>query len=157
MKKIISLFIVTLLSISIFSGNVSAGFFSDVFDSSGPQNPICQWDNECWVNAWIDAVKWSLDASETEKPASEYIQDIISYVLTFTAIVWVIYIIYAGFNILTAAGDEDKVSKSKTTIIYVAVWLVVMFLAASIIGFIFGIFDWASTPNQDLPPLDYQS
>ncbi|MGB2111306.1 MAG: hypothetical protein ACPHY8_05780 [Patescibacteria group bacterium] len=62
--------------------------------------------------------------------------------------------IYAGFNILTAAGDDEKVSNSKKTITYVAIGLLIMFLAYSIIGFIFGIFDEASTPDANYPIME---
>lgn len=140
MKKLIIGWIVALLAVFGNSGNVSAGFLGDLFDSDGPNAPICQDDDCGWENG-VDAVKDAIQGAETQKPASQYIQDVANYVLTFMAIIGVLYIIYAGFNILTAAGDDEKVSNSKKTITYVAIGLVVMFLAASIINFIFSIFD----------------
>lgn len=144
MKKLLLGMFVALFTIFGSVNTASAGFLWDLFDDSRGQNYICQ-DDDCGVDDGIDAVRDSIQWSETQKPASQYIQDIVNYVLTFMAIVGVLYIIYAWFNILTAAGDDEKVSNSKKTITYVAIGLVVMFLAASIINFIFSIFDNAAS------------
>ncbi len=146
MKKFLSSIVLffTLMTVTIWG--VSAGFLSDLFDGDWAQPYICQ-DDDCGTDDGIEAVRDALEWSEQNKPASQYIQDIVNYVLTFMAIVWVLYIIYAGFNILTAAGDDEKISNSKKIITYVAIGLVIMFLAYSIIWFIFGIFDNASTQN----------
>ncbi len=153
MKKII-LSVFTFLTIFWISISwVSAGFLSDLFDWDWAQPYICQ-NDDCGTDDGIEAVRDALDGSEKNKPASQYIQDIVNYVLTFMAIVWVLYIIYAGFNILTAAGDDEKVSNSKKTITYVAIGLLIMFLAYSIIGFIFGVFDNASTSDANYSIVD---
>jgi hypothetical protein len=48
-------------------------------------------------------VSGNINDIEKTKKFSVYVQDIIMYLLAFLGIVGVIYIIYAGFNILTAA------------------------------------------------------
>lgn len=140
--------IVLLCFISFFQSSYAG--LSDLIDDWAPSTHICEDSDDCWFDKWVEVVKDAIQWAETEKKASEYIQDIVIYVLSFMAIVAVLYIIYAWFNILTAAWDDDKVTQSKKTIMYVALWLLVMFLAASIVGFIFGIFDGANELNNQV-------
>jgi hypothetical protein len=44
--------------------------------------------------------------------------------------------IYGGFNILTAAWDEEKVKKGKTILMQAIGWLIVVFIANSVIWWI---------------------
>lgn len=62
----------------------------------------------------------------------------VAYLIGFLGIVGVIYIIYAGFQILTGNGEEEKLSEARKTITYVAIGLVVIFMAYSIVIFIIG-------------------
>ncbi len=75
----------------------------------------------------------------TKKPISVYAQDTVIYLLWFVSIVAVIYIIYAGFQILIGWGDEEKVKKSKNIILYVIVGIVIMWLAYAIVQLIMGL------------------
>lgn len=59
----------------------------------------------------------------------------------FITIIGVIYIIWAGFRILTSAGDEESLKKAKNTILYIAIGLVVMWLAYSIVKFVMNFLD----------------
>lgn len=92
----------------------------------------------CSVDRGTQIVSGNINDIEKDRKFSVYIQDIIAYLLLFLGIVGVIYIIYAGFNVLTAAGDEDKVKKSKTTILHVFIGLILIFLAFSIVKFVIG-------------------
>lgn len=136
-------FIIVLLCSLGFSMNTNAWFIKDLINSGTPNIGICQWDDECWIPAWVDQVKKNLNGVEKEKPASQYIQDVIVYLIGFLSIIAVVYIIYAGFNILTGTGDEEKVKKSKSIIIYVVAWLAIIYLAYSIVAFVFNVFDQA--------------
>jgi hypothetical protein len=64
----------------------------------------------------------------------------VAYLLSFLAIIAVIIIIYAWFNILTAAWEEEKVKNSKKMIMYAIIWLAVIYLAWPITRFIIWIF-----------------
>ncbi len=75
----------------------------------------------CSLDRGTQVVSGNINDIEKNRKFSVYIQDVIAYLLIFLGIVGVIYIIYAGFNILTAGGDEDKVKKSKSTIFHVFV------------------------------------
>lgn len=112
--------------------------FSIRDSGAAPTVRYCQGD-ECGLQEWTEIIKNSLSDIETERTASEYIQDIVAYLLTFLALIAVIYIIYAGFNILIWNGDEEKLKKSRQTIVYVLLWLIVIFLAWPITLFILNI------------------
>ncbi len=61
------------------------------------------------------------------------IQSFLTFIATFLSLIAVIFIVYAGFSILTAWGDDEKVKKWKTTIINAVIGLVVIWLAYSIV------------------------
>lgn len=92
----------------------------------------------CSLDKGTQIVSGNINDIEKNRKFSVYIQDVIAYLLIFLGIVGVIYIIYAGFNILTAGGDEDKVKKSKSTILHVFIGLILIFLAFSIVKFVIG-------------------
>ena len=81
------------------------------------------------INATL---KWST------KNADEIIQDWVVYISSFLAVIGVIIIIWAGFQILTSLGDDEKVKKWKTIITQAIIWLMVIFLAASIVSLVIG-------------------
>jgi uncharacterized membrane protein YwzB len=64
------------------------------------------------------------------------IMDLIAKFLGFITIIAVLYIIWAGFQILTAGGDEEKVKKGRTTVIQVVIGIIVIWLAYTIVNLI---------------------
>ena len=64
------------------------------------------------------------------------IESIVWYIIWLLYLVAVIFGLYAWFQILTAWWDEEKVKKWKTTMINVAIWLIVIFLSSSIINWL---------------------
>lgn len=84
---------------------------------------------------WIEKIIDPLKTTGTESLDSVF-QTLIAAFFMFLYIIAVIVIIYAGFMILTAAWDEEKVKKAKTTIIQAIVGLIVIFLAASIVEWV---------------------
>lgn len=154
MKIIKALFLILILLIPF--ANVSAGSldsmddFNNIFDTGNPNKiHYCDTEGECWLQEWIDTVKWEISDIEDEKKLSEYVQDVIKYLLTFMTLIAVIYIIYAWFNLLIAGGEnEEKSKKTKSIIIYVTIWLAIIWLAYPIVGFIIDILSsWATTTN----------
>ena len=69
---------------------------------------------------------------------------IIQWVNGFVAVITVLLIIYAGFQVLTGAGDEEKMKKAKGTILYAGIGIVV--LVSTYILFRFFV-------TQDVPPV----
>lgn len=109
---------------------------ANIFWWNNQKIPYCTW-NECWLQQWVEQVKssgimWII----TEWTASWYIQRVVIYILWFLSIIAVILIIYAWFNMLTSAWDDEKAKKSKTIIIYSIIWLVIIFLAWPITTFV---------------------
>ena len=67
---------------------------------------------------------------------ADAIMNLIARFLGFVTIIAVIYVLWAGFQILTAGGDEEKVKKGRTTIIQVIIGIVVMWLAYSVVSWV---------------------
>lgn len=139
-SKILVLFI---LFFSILNFTHSS-FVSDLFDDRDTEIHYCQ-DDECWIDNWINVVGNNVDWIVTDETASSYFQNVVKYLLWFVYLIAVAIIIYSWFNLLTWAWDEEKAKKSKSMIIYVIIWIVIIFLASSIIGFILKVLDnWTS-------------
>lgn len=133
MKKIVLILLSSI--ILIFSFWISVDAFS-IFWGQKSEIPYCQW-NDCWLEQGIDLIKNSwIDWLYTEWTASEWIQRILIYILSFLRLIMILVIIYAWFNMLTAWWDEDKFNKSKTILQYSIIWLVIVFLAWPITNFI---------------------
>ena len=137
MKIYSKILLLIIISFSFF--NASHSDRKDIFDINWTRIPYCHDDDECWLEEWIDVVEHSLDDIETERSASEYIQDIVKFLLWFIYLVAVILVIYAWFNLFTWLWDEEKAKKSKTMIIYVIVWILIIFLAGPIVEFVLNV------------------
>lgn len=131
MKKIIFLVLLILSSISFFNSSYAL----DIFTNSN-EIIYCKDSDNCSLEKWTQIVKNWINDIEKNKKASNYIQDVVKYLLTFITIVAVIYVIYAWFKILTSAWNDDDVKKSKTTITSVLIWIVIIWLAYSIVAWI---------------------
>ncbi|MDD4151173.1 MAG: hypothetical protein PHR68_01020 [Candidatus Gracilibacteria bacterium] len=69
----------------------------------------------------------------SDQSADQSVQTLIGNGLKFLYILAVVYGIWGGFQILTAAGADDKVKKGKTILIQALTGLVVIWLAGSIV------------------------
>lgn len=135
--KIITFFVI--LFSFLWASTVSASVYDEVIWGGSPSVKYCQW-GECGIDNGINIVEDALDGSiETDRSASEYIQDIVVYLLWFVSLIAVIYIIYSGFQILIWSGDEEKLKNSKKIILYVILWIILMWLAWPITNFIFDV------------------
>ena len=115
-----------------------SSIFSDELGGTVPEVRYCQ-NGECSLSGGIDLVGDTLNGIETQRSASEYIQDVVVFLLTFVSLVAVIYIIYSGARILTSGGDEEQLKTSKMRILYVCIGIVVMWLAWPITLLIFNL------------------
>jgi len=75
---------------------------------------LCDWNN--WV---------SCNAVEVKETAWVMF-DVINWVNGFVWIVVVIMIIYTGFQIIFSAWDDEKIKKSKKSILYIIVWIIIL-------------------------------
>jgi len=134
MKYIISVFLFLFVALSSFSFVWNTYAANSLFNNTTNEIPYCKsWD--CWLNPWIEETK-KINNLKTSWDASGYVKSIVVYLLWFVYLIAVILIIYAWFNLLTWIGDEEKAKKSKTMILYVIVWIVIIFLAWPIVNFV---------------------
>lgn len=76
--------------------------------------------------------------------AAEDILQLVQNFLGFVTLIAVLYVVYAGFQVLTAGGDEEKLKKGKAIIIQVVIGVTIMWLAYSIVTWIMTAFGGAS-------------
>lgn len=136
MKYILSFFALFFVYFSFFWDISNA---NSIFDNSTNQIPYCNNPWECWLNEWVNAVK-DIDALETTRTASQYVQSVVKYILWFLAMIATFIIIYAWFNLLTSIWDEEKAKKSKQIIMYAIWWIFVIYIAGPLIDFVIKIF-----------------
>lgn len=72
-------------------------------------------------------------------PLADTIQNYVNYLMTFLYLIAVLYALWGGFQILTAGGDDEKVSKGKTILIQGATGLFVIWIAGTLVKFILGV------------------
>lgn len=98
----------------------------------------------------VDPIK-GLDASAGEVKAfdqarttynSNFIQtkagQIVGVVLSFVGVVFLALMIYAGISWMTAAGNEQQVTKAKTLMVNATIGIIIVFAAYAITSFIGG-------------------
>jgi len=64
------------------------------------------------------------------------VQSIIAFITNLLYLIAVAFVLYGGFLMLTAGGEEDKVKKGKTILMQAALGLLVIFLASTFVSFI---------------------
>lgn len=84
-----------------------------------------------WV--WTTALNWEAD------PLEVALQGYANKLFTYLYIFVVFLALYAGFLILTAAGNDDNIKKGKKILTQAAMWIIVIFLASQIAKFIIGL------------------
>lgn len=99
------------------------------------QISYCSGDS-CSIDKWSDAVKTATNGLFADKTIVEFITDTVLYFLGFVTLIGVIYVLYAGFQIMTGGGDEEKMKKARQMIIYVLIGIVVMWMAYWIVTLI---------------------
>jgi len=89
---------------------------------------------------WVEKIDpdiqgWNgtIDPGDEWRFLADNISDLVANFLMFLYILAVAIVVYAGFLILTAAWDEEKVKKAKNIIIYAIIGLVVIYLAWAIV------------------------
>lgn len=124
-------------TLSVFAGS-SCGWFG-FWDTSSCGDPkkiqYCQWSS-CTLSGSITATENLADGLFTKKTLANFAQDIIKYFLGFVTLIGVIYVIYAGFQLMTGGWDEETVKKARKIIIYVIAGIVLMWLAYALVSII---------------------
>jgi len=84
-------------------------------------------------------------------PEKESLATIIQYAISaflgLLGIIFIVLIIYAGFNWMTAGGDEEKVTKAKETLTRAVIGLIIIIAAYSITYFVFNALPDSGNPG----------
>jgi len=135
-KKIIKTNLIPFLLVFILLINLFYVFSC----SAGPKTEIFQQMAGAGSKAW---------GGQAPGPSgmTTIIQYIISAFLGLLGIIFLVLIIYAGYNWMTAGGDEEKVTKAKETLQRAVIGLIIITAAYSITYFVFSnLPDGGGTP-----------
>jgi len=72
----------------------------------------------------------------TAKTADSALQDLLAWLMGFLALVAFLFLVWGGFQFLTAGGDEEKVKKWKTIIIQSLIGLFIIWIAWGVVSWI---------------------
>ena len=72
---------------------------------------------------------------------------IIKYALGLIGMIFVALILYAGYQWMTSAGNEDKITKAKSNLLNAVIGLIIIFLAYSITWFVADVLIKATVPG----------
>ena len=87
---------------------------------------------------WVDkAATTTGNLETTDLPTT--IQQYVNFLMTFLYLIAVLYALWGGFQILTAGGDDEKVSKGKTILIQGAIGLFVIWISGTIVKFVLSV------------------
>lgn len=75
--------------------------------------------------------------TDNEHELARIIGIVIEAVLSLLGVVFLILIIFAGYNWMTAAGEEEKVKKATDTLTHAIIGLIIVISAYAIYAFIF--------------------
>ena len=92
------------------------------------------------------AIGAGFDESATADTVPNTIASIIKVFLGFLGIIFIILVIWAGYNWMTAGGNEEKVTKARTTIFRAVIGLIIIVSAYAITHFVFGAIDSPNGP-----------
>jgi hypothetical protein len=134
-KTIIYLFIAYIFLFNIFAQVnfcFAQGFGDELVGKMG--------DNEV---AFRDAAGFKDSAGQQSLTAT--VSVIIKAFLGLLGIIFIIMLLLAGFNWMTAGGEEEKVNKAKDTIKRAIIGLIIIVAAYAITHFVFTVLPWGST------------
>ncbi len=123
MKKriIIYLGVVGILSVLLFTGNVQAFLNENAIEKMNENTNLVQ-----------EEAGFDPDLS-----LGEVVATIIKGFLGLLGVIFIILIVIAGYNWMTAAGDEEKIKKATSTIRSAIIGLLIIIAAYSITYFVF--------------------
>lgn len=129
-KKIIKMIKISLLQLVLF-------FSTFVFASAHPlQTPDDIIGDESLMSKFSKSAGFD-SGSNNGTQLGETVAAVITAFLGLLGIIFIILILYAGYNWMTAAGDEQKVTKAKDTIQKAIIGLIIIVAAYAITAFVF--------------------
>ena len=89
------------------------------------QNATTLW--VVWASKW-----WTWDTSFIT-----FVQTAVNWILGFLGLISIIILIWGGFQMVTAAGDDGKYKKWFTIVKQAVIWLILIWASAMIINLVF--------------------
>lgn len=130
-SSIITIIFTLGLSISVYATTCGGSWGTSNCDTV---SPYCA-GNTCTLNSGVDAVKtamqWQIVGNNMT--LETFIKSALIYFMGFVSLVALVYIIYAGFQLMTGGWDEEKMKKTRNIILYVILGVVLMWLARPIV------------------------
>lgn len=146
-------FILLILSFWICSAQLETPWESTIFNNNQDQyidandisNPIRDWayaaiksPDETNEISWIQGAWQKIEDHTTARERTfSIIKNLINYALWLLSLIALIYIIYHGFIILTAAGDDAKYKQWLKWVKFAAIALVWIWLSRIVVSSIF--------------------
>ncbi|HRH32921.1 MAG TPA: hypothetical protein PK720_02140 [bacterium] len=127
MRKKLKLLIIAVMIMGIF--------FSPVLLLAQDENPKQDSSDPFGFGNKLEKVAEPYNV-QPEKTLEQRVGEIISIVLSLLGVVFMILMIYAGFNWMTAGGDEEQISKSRNTIKAAIIGLLIVVAAYALSVFI---------------------
>lgn len=124
-----------LLQILASVGIVSLMLPTTVFGQTNTVTPPTDCVDPFGFNCKLDNVAASYSPSTTV-PLEQRVGEIISIFLGFLGVIFLILMIYAGFNWMTAGGDEEQITKARSTIRAAIIGLLIVVSAYALSVFI---------------------
>lgn len=98
----------------------------------------------------VESAKSGLNAlGGKSEDASSIVKKVIDFLLFLIGVIAVIMVIYGGIQYALSAGDPNKVSKAKNTIVYAVIGIVVAMLAFAIVNFVVDQFNKGTSTSSD--------
>ena len=138
-KKII-IFSIFLLFFSIYS--VQAGFIKqETFEDM--QDDV--------------AAEYAGYEDVTEESILDLVQTVINAFLSIVGVLLLIYMLYAGYNWMTAQGEEEKVTKAKDTLRRAIIGIIIIVAAYAISIFVMGRLEAGTLKGGVTTPAPYST
>lgn len=91
--------------------------------------------------------QWQIDQGLCTAGLRTLALDIVNWFLLFLGLIATGFLIYGGFMYVTSAGNDENVGKAKKVIIYAAVGIMVIVIAAVMVNALIGIVDSSAADN----------
>jgi len=101
-------------------------------------------------NTWVSWIAWVGESKRKWSQLLDVIKNWINWVLGMLALITLCIVLWWGFQMVTAAGDDGKYKKGFTILKQAGVWLIIILLAWIIVSVVFwlvGSVGWANEAN----------
>lgn len=101
-------------------------------------------------NTWVSWIAWVGESSRKWSQLLDVIKNWINWVLGMLALITLCIVLWWGFQMVTAAGDDGKYKKGFTILKQAGIWLIIILLAWIIVSVVFwlvGSVGWANEAN----------